>query len=360
MQAYHASDIINLTMSIRYKFIFFFILVCILFLFLYSVRGILTPFVLAAVFAYIFNPLVNFLSNKLRMPRTLSVALIYIIIMAIIVIASYILTKRTIEESSELRGYITHLVIHTKIQIHSLPDFAQGFIFDALNSIQKSKLLTSTSLFSLFPQIFTHILSFIIFLFSGFYFLKEGRAITDRFIHQIPNKYKVDVEILIRRINAVMGGYLRGQLLLIIIVSCLLFICLSILGERFSLILSIFSGFAEIVPIIGPITAGVVAALVILITGNNNFGLAPIQGVIVVGLIYFLVRQLQDYFITPIIMGKITKLPSIIILFSVLAGGHMFGVVGLILAVPIAATIRILLEYSLDIVNDNDKKNPRK
>ena len=80
----------------------------------------------------------------------------------------------------------------------------------------------------------------------------------------------------------------------------------------------------------------------------------------VVAITYFLVRQFQDYFINPFVMGKITNLHPLVVLFAVLAGGHIWGTLGLILAVPIAATIRIFLEFSLDKINERKTDKPLK
>jgi predicted PurR-regulated permease PerM len=148
---------------------------------------------------------------------------------------------------------------------------------------------------------------------------------------------------------------LRGQLFLVFFVSVVLFAFLTILGVKFSLILAIFSGFAEIVPIIGPLVAAAVAATVAFLGGNANFGLSSIQLVIAVIIVYTVVRQFQDYFVTPHVMGKITRLHPLVILFAVIAGEHIAGILGLILAVPIAGIIKIIFEYSLNKVTDVKK-----
>jgi predicted PurR-regulated permease PerM len=204
------------------------------------------------------------------------------------------------------------------------------------------------------PKAFSRILSFIIFLFAAFYFLKEGRKMFDKMLNFVPNDFKIEADILIRRVNAVLGGYLRGQIFLIVLVSFTLFICLSILGVKFALILAVFSGFAEIVPIIGPIVAASVAALAAYLGGASNFNLPPLQIALIVVAIYTIVRQLQDYLVNPYVMGRITKLHPLIILFAVISGEHIAGVMGLILAVPIAGVIKIIFEYSLDKINSKN------
>ena len=99
--------------------------------------------------------------------------------------------------------------------------------------------------------------------------------------------------------------------------------------------------------------AATVYAIVVFIIGVSNFGLSPLQAVIAVIVIYTVIRQVQDYLINPYVMGKITKLHPLIILFAVIAGEHTAGILGLILAVPIAGVIKIIFEYSLDKINES-------
>lgn len=341
-------------MALRLRTFFFLTLGILAVWFLYLDRAILTPFVLAALFAYIFNPIVNFFYHKVKLPRTVAIIIIYAIIISAIVLISIVLTRRIVDESFELNSYIREIIGISKGQLSTLPDWTQPLVNEALISLESSKIFSPQYLFSLFPQAISRIVSFFIFLFSAFYFLKEGGKFFDSILHLVPKKHKIDVEILIRKANRVLGSYLRAQIFLIFLVALMHFAALSILGVKFALIIAIFSGFAEIVPIIGPITAGTVAALVVFLTGTVNFGLTPIQGATAVGIIYFVVRHLQDYLINPHIMGRIAKLHPILILFAVLSGGHLMGILGFLLAVPIVATIKILIEFFLDKINQKD------
>jgi predicted PurR-regulated permease PerM len=262
-------------------------------------------------------------------------------------------SSRIIEESGELKQEAVQITKTAKSQINSLPDWIRPTANDTLYSFEKVTALSAPTLLSIVPKAFSRILSFIIFIFAAFYFLKEGRKMFDKFLKFVPNDFKVETEILMRKINSVLGSYLRGQVFLIFFISLLLFICLTILGFKFALILAVFSGFAEIVPIIGPIVAATVAAIVVFIIGVANFGLNPLQAAIAVIIIYTVVRQVQDYLINPYVMGKITKLHPLIILFAVIAGEHTAGILGLILAVPIAGVLKIIFEYSLDKINES-------
>lgn len=343
-------------MTLRLRSSFFILVGIIVLWFFYIERAILTPFILAAIFAYIFNPVVNFFYHKLKLPRTLSVIFIYLVIILGIVCIGMFFSGRIVNESLELRDQAYSITKTAKNQINNLPDWAKPTVKDTLSSFEKTSLVSYPSILSFFPKAFSRILGIIIFLFAAFYFLKEGRNMLDRFLNFIPNDYKVEVDILIRRINSILGGYLRGQIFLVFFVSLVLFICLTILGVKYALILAVFSGFAEIIPIIGPIVAAAVAALIAFLGGTSNFGLEPFQISITVIIIYTVVRQIQDYFINPYVMGKITKLHPLIILFAALAGEHTAGILGLILAVPVAGILRIVFEYSLSKITDIDKE----
>lgn len=343
-------------MTIRIRALFFIVLGILLIWFIYIEREILTPFILAAIFAYIFNPVIDFFYHRIRLPRTITILILYILMMGITIVFSIFLTRRIFIESLDLNNYVDNFVVSTKKQIGTLPELIQPAVADLLTSIQKTKIFSTESLFALFPKAISRIVSLFIFLFSAFYFLKEGRAIVKRVLGFIPESNRGETELILKKINLVFSGYLRGQLILVFLVSLMLFIVLSIIGVRFALILAIFSGFAEIVPFIGPITAGTVAALVVLLTGQANFGLNPMQAAIVVALAYFFIRHFQDYFITPYVMGRMVKLHPLLVLFSVLAGGHVAGILGFILAVPIAASLKIILEFFIEKINKMDKK----
>lgn len=343
-------------MTIRLKTLFILLVGVLVLWFLYIEREILTPFILAAIFAYILNPFVDFLADKLKIPRTLSVILIYLILTVGVVSGGYAIGRRVIEESFQLNTFVNTLVQSAYSEANKLPDWLKPSVFDTLSSLDKSKLFVVTpDLLSLFPQAFSRVLSFVIFLFSAFFFLKEGKNITDRLLNQIPSPYKIEVEILLRKINAVLGGYLRGQVFMILLMSSIFYIILSLFNVKFALVIAVFSGIAEIVPFIGPIVATTVAGFAAYTTSASSFGLNVFQTVLGVVISYIVVRQVQDYFVIPYVMGKITKLHPLIILFAVLAGGHIAGLLGLILAVPLAATLKILLDFSSDKVNASKK-----
>ncbi|MEX2007266.1 MAG: AI-2E family transporter [Candidatus Levyibacteriota bacterium] len=339
-------------MTIRLRTVFFIILALLTCWFLYLERAILAPFVLAAIFAYIFNPVVSFLSSKIKLPRTISIILIWAIIIGVLIVGGMFIVRRAVVELAGLKEYIQDWTAMAKTQAIALPEFVRPTLNETLSSLQKTVLTTSISLFSVFPQAVSGVISFFIFLVSSFYFLKEGRNVFDKFLNFIPQDYRLEAEILLRKINEVLGDYLRGQLLVILTSFLLFFAFYTIIGVKFALMLALVAGFLEVVVLIGPLVSGVLAVIVVLLSGVSNFNLSLLQAVAVVIVGNFIIRQIQDYVITPGIMGKVVKLHPLIILFAVLAGGHMAGILGLVLAVPIAAVIRIILLFVVDKINE--------
>jgi len=342
-------------MTINLRTAFFVFLTVIVAFLLYTERAILTPFVLAIIFAYIFNPVINFSYRYIKLPRSISIVIIYSLIVFLLVSLGINLTKQLTNESSELKGFLNGVPEASENQINNLPAWIKPAAQETFAFIEKPKAISSSSVFTFFPRALTTIIGFFIFIFAGFYFLKDGELMFKSFLNSIPGKYKSDISLLFSKINNVLGGYLRGQVFMIFLVSLVLYLALSIVGIRFALILAIFSGFVEIVPIIGPIFAGAIAVLIAFSSSSLSFGLGPLQGAVVVAIIYFIIRQIQDYFVAPAVMGRIVKLHPLIILFAVLAGQHIYGTLGVILAVPVVGIIRILLEFSLEKIGKGEK-----
>lgn len=316
--------------------------------FLYLARAILTPFILAAIFAYILNPLISFVCQRSKLHRGLVIGLFYLLLFAFLGWVGTLFTKQIFTELKELGGESQILLRNAESSIAILPSWAQGYARDAIISIREALTIEPAALLPIFSGAASRFFATITFLFASFYFLKDGARLVDGILLFFPGEHRLEAEVILRKINGILGSYLRGQLTLVLLMATLGFIIFSFLGVRFSLLLGLLIGLAEIVPMIGPIVAGVVVALVGMFDGLSRFGLPPFtDGLIIVGA-YILLNQIENYIVVPQLMGRITNLHPLLIFFAVLAGGHLFGILGFILAVPVAASLRIILEYLLD------------
>jgi hypothetical protein len=150
---------------------------------------------------------------------------------------------------------------------------------------------------------------------------------------------------LIAEINSTLGAYLRGQALLVLIMSSASFALLYALDVKYALIVAIATGFLELIPLLGPWVAGAIAVTVSLFQDTTPFGWTHLTLAAAIGLGYFALRQLEDAFVIPTVIGRFVHLHPLLVLFCVVVGTGLGGILGLILAVPIAAVSRILVSY---------------
>lgn len=336
------------------KYVVLILLFGLLVWFIYLDWVVMKTFLIAGIFAYILHPLVAFVSHKTKLPKVLAILLLYITIIGSISFISSFLIGQLIREATELQSYTKTFSLQS--QIATLPIWLQPSAIDAINSLQKTVTLTPSSVYSAFPRVLASFLSIFIVLFASFYLLKDGERMLVFVKSLIPQEYKTDGEYVFAQIHKTLRGYLRGQLIIIILVSILVYAALLILGIRFALLIAIFSGFVMIIPTIGFSIAMAVAVTVALLTGFNNFSLPTLTISLLIILAYILINQIIDYFITPYLMGRITKIHPLVIFFAVLSGGHVFGVLGYILAVPVVAVVKILLLAILEKMHTDKQK----
>ena len=312
---------------------------------LYFGRAVVAPFILAAIFAYVLNPLVDFLAHRMKLPRGLSVAIIYIILIGLIAVVAIGVGLRLSEESAEFSWQTRKFLQETSLQISKLPGWLQPVSLDFYDSIRATLLFPAHKIISYIPGALNRTISLLVFLTAGFYFLKDGRKFKNDFLALLPGTAGKEAGIIISKINAVLGNYLRGELLLVLIMSTLTYLGLLIIGVHYSLILAVFTGFAEIIPFVGPFIAGAVAVLIAFTDQYSRLGFSPVLDVVAVASLYTILRQFEDLFIIPQVLGRMTKLHPLMVLFSVLVGGHIFGIVGYLLAVPFTASVKVVYDH---------------
>jgi predicted PurR-regulated permease PerM len=318
-----------------------------------AVGGLINPFIWAIITAYLLNPLVVKLTTQTGLARIWWVILIYIVAGLILYLSFNWLVPRLANQYSDL--------------IHALPEFAErvehwvaengvivlgGTTVDLRPDEQEiANLFTELGreLPSSVPEIVLGVLEslvlLLVYLVVTFYLLLQADQITERIYGLIPAPQRGEIRELGRSIDRVLGAYIRSQLLLIAIMAAVTYIPLYILGVQYALILAIATGFLEIIPFVGPYTAAGSAMLVSLLQSGNTFGWPGWVLAVVVGVIYLILRQAEDHLIIPNLVGHIVELHPIIVIFSILAGGALGGALGLLIAVPLAATVRIILVY---------------
>lgn len=318
-----------------------------------AVGGLINPFIWAIITAYLLNPLVSFCAARTRISRGWWVIMLYIIAGLLIYLAANWVVPRLARQYSDLVDALPGFAMRTERWIAENGTIALGgTTFDLRPGeaeIENFFTELGRELPATVPElvfgVFERIVLLLVYLVVTFYLLVQADQITENMYSLIPRPQREEVRELGRSIDRVLGAYIRSQLLLIAIMAVLTYIPLSILGVQYALILAIATGFLEIIPFVGPWTAAGSAMLVALFQSTNTFGWPGWVLALVVGAIYTILRQAEDHLIIPNLVGRIVKLHPIIVIFSILAGAALGGGLGLLMAVPLAATIKIILTY---------------
>jgi predicted PurR-regulated permease PerM len=335
------------------KFVTVVVIVALTILLIRGVSTILAPFIAAVITAYLFNPLITFLTRRTGINRALWILLLYVAIGAIIYgLLSFlgpILTRQYLDlrdrlipdmitELQRLASSETIEVMGIAINVSEL----EAPILDFLNEISRS--LPERLPHLVFTALESVVL-FVTYLIVAFYLLLQTEQIVEKFYGLVPAPYRDEIRGLGHRIDEILGGYIRGTLLLIPIMSVLTYITLTILGVRYALVIAIATGFLEIIPLIGPWSAAGIAMSVALFQATAPFGWPNWVLALVVGAIYFILRMFEDNFIIPLVVGHAVHLHPVLVLFAILAGGAIGGPFGLLISIPVAAVARLLLRY---------------
>ena len=289
---------------------------------IYLIRDLLIILFVAIILMSALTPLVNFFT-KLKIPKALGIAITYIIIIAVLVGILATVLPPLIEQSSKLIVILPPLLS----QIFNIAHIDKSVFQSNLTSF-------SGNAFSLTLAVFDNFLTIIFLLVITFYLLLERNNLENR-ISALFVGNEERTRRLITHIQEKLGSWLRGQLILSIIVGVLSYVGLSILNIPYALPLSLMAGIMEVIPVIGPIISSLTAILVALT-------ISPILGLIV-AIMYFVIQQLENNLIVPQVMKKAVGLNPLVVILTIAVGSRLFGFAGALLAVPMAAVIQILV-----------------
>ncbi len=321
---------------------------------LFEAAHALTPFAWAIITAYVLHPLVASIHRRTRLPKHLIASWLYVLIGLVLIIFLINLTPPLLQQIEELQqeeipdvvADIEQWFDDRRRQDERLAGIDTDFIEARIATLgQQAADLLGTEAVPLLLSTFTFAIELLVYLIASFYLLVYG----DRFVQAIRDalnrRYHREFDRLMVDINTTLGAYIRGQLILVVIMSTASYIVLRILDIDYALSVAVATGFLELIPLIGPWSAGAIAVTIALFQDSSSFGWSNPTLALVVGLAYFALRQLEDAFIIPLVIGRIVHLHPLLVIFVLVIGTSLGGVLGLILAVPIAAVLKILIAY---------------
>ncbi|MFA5926965.1 MAG: AI-2E family transporter [Patescibacteria group bacterium] len=305
------------------------IVILLIFYFLFLIRDILALFFFVTILVATFNPVINRWEKKMN--RSLAVVLMFAIILLISSVVIYLVVPPVVAQFSQLVG---QLPVYSE-RFDQLRDFLPAFEKN-LSNISQSLTKVTENLFSITAGIFGGIITLLMAFVLTAYLLIDKEGFSNFVVSLFPVEQKDKIVDLFNKIGQKLGSWFRGQLLLGGIIALIDLVGLLIIGIPFALVLAVISGILELVPTIGPIIAGVLAAAV-------AFTESPLQALLII-VFYFAVQQLESAFIVPKVMQKAVGLSPVIVIFAFLVGAKLFGLVGAILAVPLAASISVVAQ----------------
>lgn len=320
-------------------------------------RDILAPFVLAIATAYVVSPLVDRAQRMSRLPRVLVIVLFYLLFLGTLTLLGALVEPELAKQQNGLfksGGTVADAVLDRASKNAQIVDLLRRAGVDIVpfndplypekRTIVARRLQAEIDRATQPGQVrevaqttFGILLKVVIWFFATFYLLLNGQRSVRYLYRFVPDDRVGQARRVAGRIHVVLGRYLRGQLYLILIMSVASYIVLRIFDVPYALPIAIGTGILEIVPFVGPIIAGTLASLVAL----STHGVGPMIGVVIA---YFVLRQIEDQIVVPQVIGRVVHLDPVVTIFVVLAGERLAGILGVLLAVPLAAVGRVIID----------------
>ncbi len=321
--------------------------------FITAIADILVILFVAFLLAAVLEPTVDSLNSKWRIPRGISVIVLYLVSIFVLgFIVSYmlpILAQQVSELAVSLGHYLKNLAegksslpISARFQPYVEQFLKSANVGDLAGQVENSLNLVADQLFTIGGNIWEVIkivsygfLNTILVLILAFFMVVERNAVDTFIFAFIPVKHEAYLDQKILLVQKKIGFWVRGMLIMMLSMGVLVYIGLTILGIHYAAVLAIIAGFLELVPVVGPVIAWMMAVPIVL----NQSGLS----ILLVTILYIVVQQFESHVLLPVVMKKIVGLNPIVILFALLVGHRFLGVLGAILSVPVATMISIFV-----------------
>lgn len=309
--------------------------------FIYSVRSIFPPIIVGAIIAYLFLPVVQKLSKTARISIGLATACVYITLGLVIGGSIYFFGPGIVRELSELVENRHSIVSNSVSQFAALTKWTidvDTTTQHILGSVTES--FAKPSEIAHWGHVLGHgFLSVLVCVVTAIYLTLDSEKVGQFFLRYVPHEKREPVIALAAQMNRILSRYMQGQVVLIGIMSCIAWLFLHfVIHMKYALPVALLSGFFEIIPVLGPIVATSTAAIV----GMSQFGPKVALGIIV---FYTLARWFEDYVIVPKVIGHAVEMHALAVIFAVLCGEVMAGALGMLIAIPVAACIKLVIDF---------------
>ncbi|MBN6186453.1 AI-2E family transporter [Aneurinibacillus sp. BA2021] len=307
------------------------------------VKKVLTPFFFALIIAYLLNPVVTFLTER-HFPRGLAVFLIYTLFFLFLLFIAVNAGPILVREYRELSDKLPELVgtYHNWIgQLHIQQAQAPFWLHGGLSaSIQKMELTMTRYVNGLFAEMdgwVEKILLVLLIPFIVFYMLKDMKPMQNGALLLVPHRHRPTVRRMLHDIDTALGHYVRCQLIVCGVIGVLAYVGYFFIGLPYAIVFAAFVAVTNVVPYIGPVF-GAAPAILFALTISWKMALYAV-------IVNAVIQVLESNVVAPFIVGKSLHMHPLLIIVSVMIGGEIAGITGLILAVPIVASLKVVLQH---------------
>lgn len=316
------------------------ILILLILYFLYLIKDIIAILFVSLVLASALSPWVDWMQKR-RIPRALGIIFIYFILFIFIASVLYLIIPPIIQQVNELSinfpRYLEKIIsTFSAFKEYSYQHGILDNVKNSLGSFSANLQGTVGGIFSTVSGIFVSIFSFFLVLVITFYMVVEENAMKKIIWSIAPSQHQPYIIQLVDRMQKKIGLWLRGQLILSIIIFALTFLGLTILGVNYALTLALIAGLTEFVPYLGPILAAIPAIFL-------AFTQSPTLALFVL-ILYYIIQLVENNIIVPKLMQKVIGLNPIIIIVVLLVGFKIAGIVGIILSIPVATAVSVFVK----------------
>jgi predicted PurR-regulated permease PerM len=315
-------------------------------------RALIGPLVISALLAFVLTPLVEKLAVYRRVSRDAAVLIVYLLFIALVIaIPSSVLpfvipqllnlSFDLIEIENQIESFFNQTLYIGGLSF-SLP----ALIPQDLNQVlQDFVFQITTGAFNRLGEFTSNLAWLLVILVAIFYFLKDSARLSNWFVNLAPQAYHEDMRKFLSQLNRIWGAYLRGQLILMLVIAVTTSVAMSAVGLRGAIAIGILAGILDLIPSLGPLVAGVVAALVALIFGSSYLTVSNMIFAVIVVVVFLVIQQIENIWLRPQIMGQTLRLHPGLIFIGVIGALAISGILGALVIIPLMATIGVIWKY---------------
>ena len=324
-----------------YRYFFFIVVVLATIYFLFLVREVLLTFFLGAVLAYLLFRPISFLERK-GLKRVWAILLLYLLLLAVFSLFFSLAVPAMVVELDQMAGILPDYAEQARDMAKSIDGMELGkltpVLKENLNQIE-NKLFEGLENF--LGGFYSFLGKFLALAFSpilAFYIINDWEKIRDAFLGLFSPSFRREIKAVLEKIDEALIEFLKGHLIIATFVGIFTGIAAALLGVKFPLLIGLVAGVADLVPYFGAFLGGFFALLIAL---SESLQLA-----LYMGLAVLLIQQVESNIITPRIMGGKLGMHPLLIVFALLAGGKLMGIWGMLLAVPLAAALKVVIQWA--------------